>query len=155
MAHNIAKLETHVVDGVKRQLCVHRKGATRAFPPEHPEIPEAYRKVGQPVLVPGDMGRYSFVLAGTSGGYLESFGSACHGAGRRLSRHAAKNEARHRDIVAELAARGIGIRAASRATIEEEMPDAYKDAARVVDTCHLAGIAKKVARIRPMGVIKG
>ena len=155
VAHNIAKFEDHTVDGVERRVCVHRKGATRAFPPGHKEIPSTYREVGQPVLVPGDMGRYSFVLAGTASGYHESFGSACHGAGRRMSRRKAKKEARRRNIVAELEARGVGIRAASKATIDEEMPDAYKDVADVVQVCHDAGIARKVARIRPIGVVKG
>lgn len=155
VAHNIAKIEEHTVDGKRRKLCVHRKGATRAFPPEHDEIPDAYREIGQPVLVPGDMGRYSFVLAGTKQGYQESFGSACHGAGRRLSRRGAKKQARKRNIINELRNVGVKIRAASRATIDEEMPDAYKDVADVVRVCNEAGIARTVARIRPIGVVKG
>jgi tRNA-splicing ligase RtcB len=155
VAHNIAKLETHTIDGQKRRVCVHRKGATRAFPPGHPEIPEAYRDIGQPVLVPGDMGRYSFVLVGTESGFRESYGSSCHGAGRRMSRRGAKRAAKNRNIIAELKAKGIGIRAASMATVNEEMPDAYKDVADVVDVVHNAGLGKRVARIRPIGVVKG
>ncbi len=155
VCHNIAKWEEHVVAGRKRRLCVHRKGATRAFPPGHAEIPAAYRAIGQPVLIPGDMGRYSYVLTGTPGAYEETFGSTCHGAGRVLSRHAAKKAARGHDIIGELAGRGIRVRAAGRATVAEEMPDAYKDVAEVVDVVQQAGIGHIVARLRPMAVIKG
>ncbi|WP_298035766.1 RtcB family protein [uncultured Desulfuromonas sp.] len=155
VCHNIAKWETHTVGGRERRLCVHRKGATRAFPPGHPETPEAYRAVGQPVLIPGDMGRYSYVLVGTEGGFAETFGSTCHGAGRMLSRHAAKKLARGRNIEAELAARGILIRAAGRATVAEEIPEAYKDVAEVVQVVQQAGIGKIVARLRPLAVVKG
>jgi tRNA-splicing ligase RtcB len=155
VAHNIAKLEEHDFDGRRRTVCVHRKGATRAFPPGHPELPPHLRELGQPVLVPGDMGRYSYVLLGTDRAASETFSSCCHGAGRRLSRHAAKKQARPRDLPAELAARGIIVRAASRATIDEEMPEAYKDVSAVVDVVHGAGIGKKVARLRPLGVVKG
>jgi len=155
VCHNIAKIETHVVDGVKRRLCVHRKGATRAFPPGHPETPEAYARVGQPVLIPGDMGRYSYVLVGTRQAYEETFGSTCHGAGRRMSRSAAKRSARGRSIVRELADQGIVVRSEGRTTLLEEIPEAYKDVAEVVDSVHGAGIARKVARLVPMGVIKG
>jgi len=155
VAHNIAKLETHTVDGKPRKLCIHRKGATRAFPPHHPEVPEAYRETGQPVLIPGDMGRYSFVLVGTEQALSETFGSTCHGAGRRMSRHQAKKEARGRFIIKELAAKGIIVRGAGRATIDEEISEAYKDVSAVVDVVHGAGIAKKVAKLKPLGVIKG
>jgi tRNA-splicing ligase RtcB len=155
VCHNIAKYETHKVGKKERRLCVHRKGATRAFPPGHPETPELYRKVGQPVLIPGDMGRYSYVLVGTQGAFEETFGSTCHGAGRVLSRHASKREARGRNIEAELAARGIIIRAASRATVAEEISEAYKDVMEVVNVVQQAGIGKIVARLKPMAVIKG
>jgi tRNA-splicing ligase RtcB len=155
VCHNIAKMEDHEVEGVKRRLCVHRKGATRAFPPGHPETPAAYRSVGQPVLIPGDMGRYSFVLVGTQRAYTETFGSTCHGAGRMMSRAAARRAARHRPLVRELEDRGIIVRSEGRMTLLEEMPEAYKDVARVVDVCHRAGISRKVARLIPTGVIKG
>ncbi|MFA5110785.1 MAG: RtcB family protein [Desulfobaccales bacterium] len=155
VAHNIAKLETHTVDGRPRKLCIHRKGATRAFPPHHPEVPEAYRETGQPVLIPGDMGRYSFVLVGTQQALTETYGSTCHGAGRKMSRHQAKKVARGRSIIQELAAQGIIVRGAGRATIDEEISEAYKDVANVVDVVHGAGIAKKVAKLKPLGVIKG
>jgi tRNA-splicing ligase RtcB len=155
VCHNIAKWETHDVNGRPRRLCVHRKGATRAFPPGHPELAPQFRDVGQPVLIPGDMGRYSYVLAGTAGAYRETFGSTCHGAGRRLSRHQAKQQARSRNIPQELAAQGVSIRAATRATIDEEVPEAYKDVARVVDVVHAAGIGRKIAQLRPVGVVKG
>lgn len=155
VCHNIAKFETHVVDGVKRRLLVHRKGATRAFPPGHPETPAAYKDVGQPVLIPGDMGRYSYVLVGTEAALSETFGSTCHGAGRRMSRSAAARSARGRSIVDELARRGITVRSEGPATLLEEIPEAYKDVADVVEIVHGAGIAKKVAKLIPMGVIKG
>jgi tRNA-splicing ligase RtcB len=155
VAHNIAKRETHVVDGTERVLCVHRKGATRAFPPGHPELAGRYRELGQPVFIPGDMGRYSYVLTGTAGAFAETYGSTCHGAGRRLSRHAASRAARGRDIARELADQGIVVRAASRATVSEEIPEAYKDVASVVDVVDGAGIGRKVARLKPLAVIKG
>jgi tRNA-splicing ligase RtcB len=155
VCHNIAKWEEHTVSGKRRRLCVHRKGATRAFPPGHAEIPSAYRKIGQPVLIPGDMGRYSYVLTGTAGAYSETFGSTCHGAGRVMSRHAAKKAASGHDIIGELAARGILVRAAGRATVVEEMSAAYKDVADVVDVVQQAGIGHLVARLRPMAVVKG
>ena len=155
VAHNIATIEQHEVGGRKRLLCVHRKGATRALPPGHPEVPGDYREVGQPVLVPGDMGRYSYVLVGTEKGYRDTFGSACHGAGRLMSRSRAKKAARGRSVAAELADAGIVVRAASHATLAEEMPDAYKDVADVVETMEGAGIGRIVARIRPVGVTKG
>jgi tRNA-splicing ligase RtcB len=155
VCHNIAKMETHEVNGKPRKLCVHRKGATRAFPPGHPEIPSAYRETGQPVLIPGDMGRYSFVLAGTEGAFRESWGSTCHGAGRRLSRAAARRSAKGRRIIQELAQQGIVIKADGMDTVLEEIPEAYKDVADVVDVVCGAGIARKVARLTPIGVIKG
>jgi tRNA-splicing ligase RtcB (3'-phosphate/5'-hydroxy nucleic acid ligase) len=155
VCHNIAKVETHRVAGKEVRLCVHRKGATRAFPPGHPQTPAAYREVGQPVLIPGDMGRYSYVLVGTERAYDESFGSTCHGAGRRMSRTAAKKAARGRSIVREMEDRGILVRADGYDTIAEEMPEAYKDVADVVDVVHRAGISRKVARLVPLAVIKG
>jgi tRNA-splicing ligase RtcB len=155
VCHNIAKWENHVVNGQQRRLCVHRKGATRAFPPGHAEIPAAYRQIGQPVLIPGDMGRYSYVLTGTAGAYAETFGSTCHGAGRVMSRHAAKKAARGHDLIGELGAHGTLVRAAGRATVAEEMPEAYKDVADVVEVVQQAGIGHVVARLTPMAVIKG
>jgi len=155
VAHNIAKIETHTVAGRQQQVCLHRKGATRAFPPHHPEVPEAYRETGQPVLIPGDMGRYSFVLVGTERALTETFGSTCHGAGREMSRHQALKVAKRRAIVKELAAKGIIVRGAGRGTIDEEISEAYKDVAGVVEVCHGAGISKKVAKLKPLGVIKG
>ncbi|AEB10955.1 RtcB family protein [Marinithermus hydrothermalis] len=151
LAHNNAKFEEYA----GRRVLVHRKGATRAFGPGAPDVPPAFRTVGQPVLVPGDMGRYSFVLAGTPGAMTRTFGSSCHGAGRQMSRHKAKKAARKRNLIAELEAQGILVRAASRATVDEEMPEAYKDVASVVDVVHGAGIGKKVARLRPLIVVKG
>ncbi|MBI2985453.1 MAG: RtcB family protein [Deltaproteobacteria bacterium] len=155
VCHNIAKMEEHVVDGKRRRLCVHRKGATRAFPPGHPQLPKAYQELGQPVLVPGDMGRYSYLLVGTEAAMEKSFGSTCHGAGRVMSRAQSKRESRGIDIDQEMARRGVVARYQGRATMAEEMPHAYKDVADVVETMDQAGISKKVARFRPVGVIKG
>lgn len=155
IAHNIAKIETHEYEGKKVALCVHRKGATRCFGPGRPEVPEVYRHVGQPVLIPGDMGRYSYVLVGTEQAMKETFGSTCHGAGRLLSRNQAIKAAKGRSIAQELADRGIYVKGASKETIKEEMPEAYKDVSDVVEVVHNAGIAKKVARLRPVGVMKG
>jgi tRNA-splicing ligase RtcB len=155
VAHNIAKFEEHEVDGRRRRLVVHRKGATRAFPPGHPELPAAYRPIGQPVLIPGDMGRYSYVLVGTAASMKETFGSTCHGAGRVMSRTAAVKAARGRQIARELEARGIVARAAGRDALDEEMPEAYKDVKDVVEVVEKFGISKRVARLRPVGVIKG
>lgn len=151
VAHNNAKFETHG----GRRLLVHRKGATRAFGPGSDDIPERYAEVGQPVFVPGDMGRYSFVLAGTAKAMMDTFGSSCHGAGRKMSRKQAKKQAQGRDLMAELERLGVTIRAASAATLSEEMPEAYKDVADVVDVVHRAGIGRKVARLRPKIVVKG
>ena len=155
VCHNIAKFETFDIGGASRRLCVHRKGATRAYPAGHPETPQPYRMVGQPVLIPGDMGRYSYVLVGTERALRETFGSACHGAGRRMSRAQAKRSVRGRSLLDELAARGVHVRAAGMATVAEEMPEAYKDVADVVRVVHEAGISTRVAQLRPIGVIKG
>lgn len=158
VCHNIAKFETFSGAGYGNErvrACVHRKGATRAYPPGHPQVPAAYRAVGQPVMIPGDMGRYSFVLAGTERAYAETFGSTCHGAGRRMSRHQAKAAARGRSLLAELAAKGVAVMAAGMATVAEEMPEAYKDVADVVEVVERAGLSRKVARLRPIGVVKG
>jgi len=155
VCHNIAKFETFEIDGRSRRLCIHRKGATRAYPPGHPQTPEAYREVGQPVLIPGDMGRYSYVLVGTSRAYRETFGSTCHGAGRRLSRKQAKKQTRGRKLLEELERDGVLVMAAGMRTVAEEMPEAYKDVAAVVDVVEGAGISRKVAQLKPMGVIKG
>lgn len=155
VCHNIAKREEHVVEHEKRTVCVHRKGATRAFPPGHPALPEKYRSVGQPILIPGDMGRASYVMAGTQKAMEETFGSTCHGAGRVLSRQAAKKKSRGRSIQRELEDLGILVRWSGRATLAEEMPEAYKDISSVVNVVHGAGISKKVARLKPMAVVKG
>lgn len=155
VAHNIAKFEKHPVAGRDRTLCVHRKGATRAFPPGHPELGPAHRDLGQPVFIPGDMGRYSYVLLGTDGAYAETFGSTCHGAGRRMSRRQAKKAARSRDLREEFDRMGIQVRASSFGTVAEEVPEAYKDVAEVVDVVDRAGIGRKIARLKPMGVLKG
>jgi tRNA-splicing ligase RtcB (3'-phosphate/5'-hydroxy nucleic acid ligase) len=155
VCHNIAKVENHTVEGRQQRLCVHRKGATRAFPPHHPDVPAAYQEVGQPVLIPGDMGRCSYVLVGTRGAFEETFGSTCHGAGRIMSRHQAKKSAHGRAITKELEAKGIYVRAASMGTLVEEIPEAYKDVSDVVNVVHGAGIGKKVVQLKPIGVIKG
>jgi len=155
VCHNIAKFETHEVDGKQREVLVHRKGATRAFPAHHPKVPAAYKETGQPVLIPGDMGRYSYVLVGTDRALKETFGSTCHGAGRLMSRHAAKKAAKGHNVIAELAEMGVTVKGAGRATLIEEIPQAYKDVEDVVRVVHEAGLACKVARLRPLGVIKG
>jgi tRNA-splicing ligase RtcB len=155
VAHNIVKIEDHVVDGKRRCLAVHRKGATRAFPPHHPELPADYQTIGQPVIIPGDMGRYSFVLAGTTHGMTEAFGSSCHGAGRMLSRSAALKATRGRAVTDELKRQGVIVHGATMNTVREEVPEAYKDVAEVVDVVAHVGIAAIVARLKPMGVIKG
>ena len=155
VTHNIAKRERHLVDGKPRRLLVHRKGATRAFGPGHEDVCAAYRKVGQPVLVPGDMGRYSYVLKGTARAMEETFGSTCHGAGRLMSRNAAVKESRGRAIHKELLSRGIIVRWTGRLTLEEEVSEAYKDVSDVVEVVHRAGISEKVARLKPLIVVKG
>ncbi|MFQ6132161.1 MAG: RtcB family protein [Armatimonadota bacterium] len=155
VAHNMAKLETHPVNGQQRRLCVHRKGATRAFGPGLPEVPEAYRGLGQPVIVPGDMGTYSYLLVGTEGAMRQTWGSTCHGAGRRLSRSKALKTKHGKQVYAELRAQGIEVKSVGTKTLAEEMPEAYKDVNEVVNTCHGAGISRKVCRLRPVGVMKG
>jgi tRNA-splicing ligase RtcB len=155
VCHNIARIESHTVQGSKRKLCVHRKGATRAFPAGHADLPAAYRDTGQPVLIPGDMGRASYVLAGESGSMEETFGSACHGAGRLLSRHEAIRKTKGRAIERELQDQNVYARGKGRKTLREEVPEAYKDVSLVVDVVQRAGLARKVAKIHPMGVVKG
>ncbi|MFP4106800.1 MAG: RtcB family protein [Phycisphaerae bacterium] len=155
VAHNIAKIEQHTVDGRERTLCVHRKGATRAFPPGHPELPEKYRDLGQPVLMPGDMGTASYVLLGTQQAMDSTFGSTCHGAGRVLSRKAAIQHAKGRHIDKELEQAGVIAKARGRTGLAEEQPDAYKNIHDVIDCVERAGLARKVARLRPLAVIKG
>jgi tRNA-splicing ligase RtcB len=155
VAHNIAKIEEHTIDGRKVKVCVHRKGATRAFPAGHKDTPSRYKEIGQPVLVPGDMGRCSFVAVGTEKAMKESFGSTCHGAGRVLSRGAAKRGIRGADVIRELENRGIIVKAGSVSALAEEASQAYKDITEVIDVVQQAGISRKVAMAIPMGVIKG
>lgn len=155
VAHNIGKIETHTIKGREMQVCVHRKGATRAFPPHHQEIPPEYRSVGQPVLVPGSMGTASYVLAGTTGAMSQTFGSTCHGAGRMMSRTAAKKQVRGETLKQELNQQGIRIRAGSMAGLAEEAPLAYKQVEEVIAVVEGAGIARAVARLEPLAVIKG
>jgi tRNA-splicing ligase RtcB len=155
VCHNIAKIEKHKIGKEEKEVCVHRKGATRAFPPGSKMIPSKYQGVGQPVLIPGDMGRYSYVLVGTEKAMEETFGSSCHGAGRTLSRTKALKNAKGRNLVEELKEKGIVVQAKGYKTIAEEMPGAYKDVSDVVDVMHNEGITRKVAKIKPVGVIKG
>ncbi len=155
VCHNIAKKEKHIIHGHKRQVCVHRKGATRSFPPGHEALCDTYHHTGQPILIPGDMGTASYVLVGTHKALEESFGSTCHGAGRVLSRKAAKKASKGRAIHRELEDQGILVKWTGRATLAEEMPEAYKDISQVVNVVHGAGISKKVAQLKPIGVIKG
>jgi len=155
IAHNMAKLEEHLVDGQPRQLYVHRKGATRAFGPNHPAVPEQYREVGQPVIIPGDMGTASYLLVGTETAMNETFGSTCHGAGRRLSRRQATKQFPVQQVREKMEQRGIYLKAASRRGISEEAPGAYKNIDEVVEIAHNSGIARKVVRLRPLGVVKG
>jgi tRNA-splicing ligase RtcB (3'-phosphate/5'-hydroxy nucleic acid ligase) len=155
VAHNIAKMEDHSIDGQKRMVCVHRKGATRAFPAGHPALPKQYSQIGQPILIPGDMGRFSYVLVGTERAMQETFGSTCHGAGRLQSRAAVKKHIRGKDVFNELASRGIVVRAGSMSGLAEEASEAYKNVSDVVNVCHNAGISKIIARTRPIGVVKG
>jgi len=155
IAHNMAKIETHTIDGKPTKVCVHRKGATRAFGPGHPVLPSDYREIGQPVLVPGSMGTSSFVLVGTAGSMAQSFGSTCHGAGRTMSRHAAKKQVRGDQLRADLEQQGITVRAGSMGDFAEEAPVAYKDVDRVVNVVHGAGIARKVVRLEPIAIVKG
>jgi tRNA-splicing ligase RtcB len=155
VAHNIAKMEPYDVDGRPTELCVHRKGATRAFPPGHAELPARYQAIGQPVLVPGDMGRASYVLVGQPGSMTDTFGSSCHGAGRCMSRSAAIRASKGRSIRQELLDMGVVAKSRGRTGLEEEQPDAYKDVTKVVSVLHEAKISRRVARLRPIGVIKG
>ena len=155
VAHNIAKFEEHVVNGKRKMVWVHRKGATRAFPAGHIEVPEQYRAVGQPVIIPGDMGRASWILVGAPGSMEKTFGTTCHGAGRAMSRTAAVKDSIGRRIDKELEARGVIAMASSRMGLAEEQPKAYKNVDDVVDVVHEAGLSRKVARMRPIGVIKG
>lgn len=155
VCHNIAKIEEHKHNGVLMKLCIHRKGATRSFGPGDSRIPEKYREIGQPVIIPGDMGRYSFILLGTREAMDNTFGSTCHGAGRMLSRHQAIKTARKMDIKDDLKKRGVFVVSAGRDTIYEEFPEAYKDVTDVVDTVINAGISRNCIRLKPLGVIKG
>ena len=155
VAHNIAKIEEYTVDGKKIRLCVHRKGATRAFPAGHPDLPDVYQKIGQPVLIPGDMGRYSYIAVGTETAMKETFGSTCHGAGRLQSRSAAKKGVRGIDIIQALAEKGITVKTASISELPEEASAAYKDVNEVVEVTQQAGISRKIVRTTPIGVIKG
>ncbi len=155
VAHNIAKMETYEVNGRQKTLCIHRKGATRAFPPGHPELPQAYRDLGQPVIIPGDMGRNSYLLVGTNQAIEETFGTSCHGAGRVMSRAAAVKDAKGRSIEKELEQKGIIVMGRGKKGLAEEQPAAYKDVNQVVEVVHNAGIARKIVRMRPVGVIKG
>jgi tRNA-splicing ligase RtcB len=155
VAHNIAKREEHEVDGRRERLVVHRKGATRAFPAGRPELSPEYRDVGQPVIIPGDMGSASYLLVGTQQALEDTWGSTCHGAGRRMSRTKSVKTFNAEKIVRELGNRGIYVRGESMKVLAEEAPDAYKDIDQVVDVTHRGGISKKVARLVPMGVMKG
>lgn len=155
VAHNVAKFEEHDVEGKRMRLCVHRKGATRSFPAGHPEVPARYRATGQPVIVPGDMGTASYLLKGTETAMHESFGSTCHGAGRVMGRRAARKAIRGGELRRRLEAQGISIRAGRDSSLAEEAPEAYKDIDAVVEVCHQAGLSSKVARLRPLGVVKG
>jgi len=156
VSHNIAKIEQHNIDGKISKVCVHRKGATRSYPPGHKDIPDRYKKIGQPVIVPGDMGRYSYILLGTEKAMSESFGSTCHGAGRLMSRSKAKRNIQGSELKKELFdKKGIVVMAGSMSGLAEEAPQAYKDVTRVVDVAHYAGISKKAVRLRPLGVLKG
>jgi len=155
VAHNIAKIEEHTWNGEKETFCVHRKGATRAFPAGHPEVPEKYARAGQPILIPGDMGTMAYILAGTETAMKETFGSTCHGAGRRQSRAAAMKAASGREVLEDMKRRGVTVRAGSLRGLAEEAPGAYKDVESVVDVAHGAGISRKVARTRPLAVVKG
>lgn len=155
VCHNIAKFEDHIVNGRTKRLCVHRKGATRALPPGHPQTPEAYKAIGQPVLIPGDMGRNSYVLVGTEAASTETFASSCHGAGRLMSRSKASKTVRGKNIVKTMQDLGVIVKASGWRTLAEEIPEAYKDVTEVVDVVHNAGIARKVVQLRPLGVIKG
>merc|ERR1712146_44670 len=155
VSHNIAKIEQHMVNGQLKPLLVHRKGATRAFPPHHPLIPVDYQFTGQPVLIGGTMGTCSYVLTGTQKGMAETFGSTCHGAGRAMSRAKSRRTLSYETVLKKLQNKGISIRVASPKLVMEEAPESYKDVTQVVDTCHEAGISKKAVKLRPIAVVKG
>ncbi|MFC1515006.1 RtcB family protein, partial [Candidatus Omnitrophota bacterium] len=155
VAHNIAKFEKYTIDGKEKTLCVHRKGATRAFGPGNPVLPERYRDTGQPVIIPGDMGRASYLLVGTKKAEEETFGSTCHGAGRLMSRHQALRTIDLDGLIKELKAKGVEVRATGKKTIVEEAPSAYKNIDDVIDVVDKAGLSKKVCRMRPLCVVKG
>jgi tRNA-splicing ligase RtcB (3'-phosphate/5'-hydroxy nucleic acid ligase) len=155
ISHNVARMEEHDIDGGSRRVCVHRKGATASFPAGHPDVPEQYRGVGQPVLIPGDMGTHSYVLVGAKQAMEKSFGSTCHGAGRTMSRSKAKKTVRGAELLERLEKQGIVVMAGKMSLLAEEAPEAYKDVSRVVDVCEGAGLSKKVAMLKPMGVLKG
>ena len=151
ICHNIGKFEEHEVEGKRKRVFVHRKGATRAFGPGHPSLPESYRKLGQPVLIPGDMGRYSFLLLGTGKAMNDTFGSSCHGAGRVMSRSQALRNLKGRNLVQEIESQGVLVAVQSKQTLGEEMPIAYKDVKDVVEVMHKSGISQKVARFKQIG----
>lgn len=155
VAHNIAKIETHNIDGERIEVCVHRKGATRAFPKFHPEIPEVYKEVGQPVIIPGDMGRASYILVGTEKAMENTFGSTCHGAGRVMSRAGAKRTVTGKEVLEELIKKGIMVKTDNIKGLAEEASEAYKDVEKVIEIVEGSGISKRVARMKPLGVIKG
>ncbi len=155
VAHNICKVEEHDINGEKKKVYLHRKGATRAFPPGHPELSEKYQKTGQPILLPGSMGTASYVLVGTEVGMKTTFGSTAHGAGRVMSRHAALQKYRGEQVKKDLEAQNISLKSASWKGVAEEAPGVYKDVDEVVKVSHEVGIGKKVVRVKPMGVIKG
>lgn len=155
VCHNIAKLERHTVNGRELNVMVHRKGATRAFPAGRPEVPDVYQHVGQPVLIPGSMGTSSYVLVGSEGAMQETFGTTCHGAGRVMSRTAARKSEHAQNAREKLEERGIFVRAETRDGITEEIPEAYKDVDAVINVVHNAGLSRRVARLKPLGVIKG
>jgi len=155
VTHNTAKVEEHIVEGKTMNLCVHRKGATRSFPAKNPVLPQKYYNIGQPVIIPGDMGRYSYLLIGKEKAMEYSFGSTCHGAGRVMSRKKAVRSAKGRAIERELQDRGIFVMSRGRDTLKEECSEAYKDVRDVVDIVHNAGISEKIAKFKPIGVVKG
>ncbi len=155
VTHNIARIEEHQYDGKMQKLCVHRKGATRAFPAGHPDIPPQYAGIGQPVLIPGDMGRFSYILVGTHRAMQQTFGSTCHGAGRLQSRASTRKQLRGRDVLDSLAASGITVRSGSLSGLAEEAPQAYKDVTSVVNVAHKSGISRIIVRTKPIGVVKG
>jgi tRNA-splicing ligase RtcB len=155
VSHNTCKVESHEVNGRTRRLFVHRKGATRALGPGHPDLPLEFASSGQPVLIGGTMGTASYVLVGTTDSLTRSFGSSCHGAGRSMSRHAAAKQWRGRQVIDDLAARGIIIRSPSARGVAEESPGAYKDVTAVVDAADRAGLSRKVARLEPLVCVKG